>query len=130
MDFASVQLCGSLAERLVFRDFLGWYANWWVDFDVTRLRVTGSGKELAYVDLMTWAILRGGYAFNYKIPESLRAFCRMVSLTAANTRRIFDVSVACVKLRWLEGRQTSKMDRDLLRIEVQMCSIDLIEPPQ
>lgn len=32
------------------------------------------------------------------MPESLRAFCKMVSLTAANTNRIFFVSVACVKL--------------------------------
>lgn len=46
---------------------------------------------------------------NYNIPESLRAFCNIVSLTAANTSRIwrqcssegqltFEVSVACV--RW------------------------------
>lgn len=32
------------------------------------------------------------------IPESLSAFCRIVSLTAAKTSRIFDVSVACVRL--------------------------------
>ena len=32
------------------------------------------------------------------MPESLRAFWRMVSLTAAKTSRIFDVSVACVRL--------------------------------
>jgi hypothetical protein len=35
----------------------------------------------------------------HNIPESFRAFCRMVSLTAANTRRIFVVSVACVRLQ-------------------------------
>lgn len=34
----------------------------------------------------------------HKIPESLRAFWRIVSFTAANTSRIFDVSVACVRL--------------------------------
>jgi len=34
---------------------------------------------------------------DHKMPESLRAFCSMVSLTAANTNRIFEVSVACVK---------------------------------
>ena len=34
----------------------------------------------------------------YKIPESARALCKIVSLTAAKTRRILDVSVACVKL--------------------------------
>jgi hypothetical protein len=34
----------------------------------------------------------------YRIPESLSAFCRIVSLTAAKTSRIFVVSVACVRL--------------------------------
>lgn len=37
----------------------------------------------------------------HKIPESLRAFCRIVSLTAAKTSRMFDVSVACVRLQQL-----------------------------
>jgi hypothetical protein len=35
---------------------------------------------------------------DHKMPESFKAFCNIVSLTAANTRRIFVVSVACVKL--------------------------------
>lgn len=35
---------------------------------------------------------------NHRMPESFNALFRMVSLTAANTRRMFDVSVACVKL--------------------------------
>jgi len=35
---------------------------------------------------------------DHRIPESLSAFCSIVSLTAANTSRIFVVSVACVKL--------------------------------
>ena len=39
---------------------------------------------------------------NYRMPESLSAFCNIVSLTAANTRRIFDVSVACVRLARLD----------------------------
>ena len=34
----------------------------------------------------------------YRIPESFKAFCKMVSFTAANTSLMFDVSVACVKL--------------------------------
>jgi hypothetical protein len=42
---------------------------------------------------------------DYRIPESLRAFCSIVSLTAAKTSLIFDVSVACVRLvllvRWV-----------------------------
>lgn len=35
---------------------------------------------------------------DYNIPESFKAFWRMVSFTAANTRRMLLVSVACVKL--------------------------------
>lgn len=34
----------------------------------------------------------------YRIPESLSALLRMVSFTAAKTNRMFDVSVACVRL--------------------------------
>jgi hypothetical protein len=37
--------------------------------------------------------------FVYNIPESFKAFCNIVSLIAANTSRILDVSVACVKLK-------------------------------
>lgn len=33
-----------------------------------------------------------------RMPESFRALFKIVSLTAAKTRRMFDVSVACVKL--------------------------------
>ena len=40
---------------------------------------------------------RGGRRF-YRIPESFRAFCSIVSLTAAKTRRMLEVSVACVRL--------------------------------
>jgi hypothetical protein len=36
-----------------------------------------------------------------RIPESLRAFWSIVSLTAANTSRIFEVSVAWVRLQVL-----------------------------
>lgn len=36
----------------------------------------------------------------HRIPESLRAFRRMVSLTAAKTNRMFDVSVAWVRLNY------------------------------
>jgi len=35
---------------------------------------------------------------NHRMPESLRAFWRMVSLTAAKTRRMLEVSVAWVRL--------------------------------
>lgn len=67
----------------------------------------------------------------HKIPESFRAFCRIVSFTAANTRRMFVVSVACVRLEpvsWLRLSTTSTLD--LLRVEIQLGSIHLIEPPE
>lgn len=34
---------------------------------------------------------------HHNIPESLSAFCKIVSLTAAKTSRMFEVSVACVR---------------------------------
>jgi hypothetical protein len=40
-------------------------------------------------------------AGDYRIPESFSAFCSIVSLTAAKTRRMFEVSVACVRLEVL-----------------------------
>jgi hypothetical protein len=39
-----------------------------------------------------------GVGSGYRIPESFNAFCNIVSLTAAKTSRMFDVSVACVRL--------------------------------
>lgn len=39
----------------------------------------------------------------YRTPASRRAFWRMVSFTAAKTRRMFPVSVACVKLLVSDG---------------------------
>ena len=43
-------------------------------------------------------ILIGGSG-NHRIPEAFSAFCIIVSFTAANTSRIFVVSVACVRLQ-------------------------------
>ena len=40
----------------------------------------------------------------YRMPESLSAFCNIVSFTAAKTNRMFDVSVACVKLQIVSAR--------------------------
>lgn len=39
-----------------------------------------------------------GESGNHKIPDAFKAFCIIVSFTAANTSRIFVVSVACVRL--------------------------------
>ena len=36
---------------------------------------------------------------DHNIPESLRAFCKIVSFTAAKTSRTLVVSVACVRLQ-------------------------------
>jgi hypothetical protein len=67
----------------------------------------------------------------YKMPESFRAFWRMVSLTAAKTSRIFDVSVACVRLKEVSESALEMIRRkDSLRVEVQMCSVHLIKAPQ
>jgi hypothetical protein len=41
---------------------------------------------------------RDVFGDHHKMPESFNEFWRMVSFTAANTRRIFEVSVACVRL--------------------------------
>ena len=56
------------------------------------------------------------------MPESLSAFCSIVSFTAAKTSRMFDVSVACVRLLPLElilepdeaGRLTGDRGLDVL----------------
>lgn len=67
---------------------------------------------------------------NHNMPESLSAFCSIVSLTAANTSRIFDVSVACVRLSWL-GVHSGGLDMlFLLRVEIQVCPVYLIKSPQ
>ena len=54
----------------------------------------------------------------------------MVSLTAAKTSLMLEVSVACVRLR-LQISRSSRISRvaHLLRIKVEMSSVDLIESP-
>ena len=68
---------------------------------------------------------------HHKIPESFSAFWRIVSFTAAKTRRIFEVSVACVRL---DNRQQSIMCGveciNLLWIEIQVCSVHLVKAPE
>lgn len=46
----------------------------------------------------------------HRMPESARALCRMVSLTAAKTRRILDVSVAWVRLNWVSFRNNDSLE--------------------
>lgn len=43
------------------------------------------------------------------MPDSFSAFCNIVSLTAANTRRMFEVSVACVRLHIVSKPVVSKV---------------------
>lgn len=69
------------------------------------------------------------YSFDHKMPESLRAFCRIVSFTAAKTSRMFVVSVACVRLVGVSGL-IFLLRVHLLRIEVELSAVDLVEPPQ
>jgi len=64
------------------------------------------------------------------MPESFSAFWRMVSLTAANTSRMFDVSVAWVRLAGLAIGRLGAKSNCLLRIQVQVGAVDLIESPQ
>lgn len=67
----------------------------------------------------------------YRMPESFRAFCNIVSFTAANTSRIFVVSVACVKLYPVRSNtmQTSHDAHDVLWIDTQSRPICLHELP-
>lgn len=68
---------------------------------------------------------------NQRIPESLRALLSIVSLTAANTSRMLEVSVACVKLKnALASFTHSDFRGHSLGIEIQVCTVDLVEPPQ
>lgn len=64
------------------------------------------------------------------MPESLRAFCRMVSLTAANTNRMFVVSVAWVRLQGSAVELKRMKVVNLLRIKVKVCAVHLIETPE
>ena len=79
---------------------------------------------------------------SHSMPESFNAFCRIVSFTAANTNRMFPVSVACVRLEdderldWLVtcGRDL-KIKEDVwyrysLRINTQPSTICLHKSPQ
>ena len=61
---------------------------------IVRGRSMHSGRRVAPE---TVEEVMGGRG-RYNIPESLRAFCNIVSLTAAKTSRMLEVSVACVRL--------------------------------
>lgn len=86
-----------------------WYLPYLKSCPKVYVRVAGSGglivkARVLYVKVREWGFTaiemqwhyRGDY--RYRMPESLRAFCSIVSLTAAKTSRMFEVSVACV--RW------------------------------
>lgn len=78
---AEVPINGSIWGIRTLFDFSGW--------------VRGGG-----VVVWWWAGMIDIRRFLHQsIPESFKAFCKMVSLTAAKTSRMFEVSVACVRLR-------------------------------
>ena len=59
--------------------------------------------------------VEGSVGQRYNMPESFKAFCKIVSLTAAKTSLMLEVSVACVRL----VRSAKAIDDDtcdLLRI--------------
>jgi hypothetical protein len=63
---------------------------------VVRRRSMHSGRRVAPETV--WKACGGQ---RYNMPESFRAFCSIVSLTAAKTSRMLEVSVACVRLAGL-----------------------------
>lgn len=66
-----------------------------------------------------------------RIPESFSAFCRIVSLTAANTRRMLEVSVACVRLRNVSAvADKPRFALYSLRVEIEMRPVHLVESPE
>ena len=81
---------------------------------------------------VTNPILIGG-SDHHRIPDAFRAFCIIVSFTAANTSRIFVVSVACVRLKApsqiTDGtkRKTGKGRECVLRVNAEPGSICLHE---
>ncbi len=54
----------------------------------------------------------------------------MVSLTAAKTRRMLVVSVAWVRLALGERDEQKRDAGSVLRVEVEICTVDLIESPE
>lgn len=70
--------------------------------DMCGGRIIWSGEKRKRVDRSRHSqrdrAPRGKECTPYKIPESIKAFCKMVSLTAAKTNRMLVVSVAWVRL--------------------------------
>lgn len=63
-----------------------------------------------------------------RIPESLNAFCRMVSFTAAKTRRIFVVSVAWVKLaKRLDKKKKQEYTDKILTVDKGSDELDWLD---
>lgn len=95
-----------VAELRMMSGFWAW-RNWSGDRKVLVYYIVGrrsmhSGRRVAPGTVGGWMGRR------YNMPESFKAFCSMVSLTAAKTSRMLEVSVACVRLggsvRFIGGR--------------------------
>ncbi len=55
-----------------------------------------------------------GARYHHRIPDSLRAFCRIVSFTVTKTSLMFDVSVAWVILQFMLVNLNGRRVNDLL----------------
>jgi hypothetical protein len=60
---------------------------------------------------------------SYRMPESFNAFCNIVSFTAAKTNRIFEVSVACVRLRTV-SMESNSLWRGMLTEGINLDVLD------
>ena len=83
-------------ENLRLRDFLGNRLDMYRFFACPWCREPRSDREKPLEgSALVMALKRAVF---YRMPESARALCNIVSLTAAKTSRMFDVSVAWVRL--------------------------------
>ena len=93
-------------------------------------RRTGGRRDTwRYVENLM--ILIGGPG-GHRIPDAFKAFCIIVSFTAANTSRIFVVSVACVRLPRHQIRSRAGLGNEdrVLWVNIEPSSICLHELEQ
>ena len=80
-----------------------------------RRRRGGKGAEIRVTEGRAPILIKNynnfffGGSSIHRTPEAIRAFRITVSFTTANTSRMFEVSVACVRL-WGEGQITNGIE--------------------